>query len=414
MIGDDCQSIYSFRHANPDGIRQFPLAHPSTVARTILESRRCPPNIAEMSNSLIAHEPARTRPVPLTPDYTRPNADVCVVQHATLDDEVTTLAGYIGDYLKKRPTLPPGQVIVLAPRRFIGNAIRDALIALGLNAMSYFTEDPVQPAAAARGFALLTLLVDPLDRAALRAWLGTGSSTGFRGGYRRVTEAAQTNAVEPSEILRRLDSGALQLPYSQPLVERWRELAAAHAALADLGGLNLVRAIWPPQDESCDDIRLIAEEIAVNTSDARGILEEMRQTITQPYLPDSDSDVIRVMSLHKSKGLTASLVVIVGAMAGALPHIDDALSPAEQDAQLLEQRRLFYVAITRTTDALVISAPVLVPFAQAMQAQVTVVRRRWLSGESYSVVAMSPFIAELGTSCPAVVTADAWRTAVGF
>ncbi|MGE0353849.1 MAG: 3'-5' exonuclease, partial [Gemmatimonadales bacterium] len=359
-------------------------------------------------------EPARTRPIPLTPDNTRSKADVFVVQHQTLDDEVATVAAYIAHYLEKRPKLPAGQVIVLAPRRFIGNAIRDALIARGLNSMSYFTEDPVQPPAAANGFALLTLLVDPLDRAALRAWLGMGSSTGLRGGYRRVVAAAQSNAVEPSEILRRLDAGALQVPFSLPLVERWRALNAALEPLKELTGLELVRTIWPPQDESCDDIRLVAEEIAVNASDPRTILEELRLAITQPYLPDSDSDVIRVMSLHKSKGLTASLVVIAGAMAGAVPHIDTALPPAEQDAQLLEQRRLFYVAITRATDTLVISAPLLLPFAQAMQAQVTVVRRRFVGRESLSVVAMSPFVAELGPSCPATITTTAWRGAVGF
>ncbi|HJW95625.1 MAG TPA: UvrD-helicase domain-containing protein, partial [Thermoanaerobaculia bacterium] len=45
VIGDDNQSIYRFRHANPDGIRTFQLTHPGTVPYEIQECRRCPPNI---------------------------------------------------------------------------------------------------------------------------------------------------------------------------------------------------------------------------------------------------------------------------------------------------------------------------------------------------------------------------------
>jgi ATP-dependent DNA helicase UvrD/PcrA len=414
VIGDDCQSIYRFRYAHPEGIRAFPKTHPGTVAKSILDSRRCPPNIAAMSNSLIANEPARTRKVPLTPNSNRANADVFVVQHDTLEEEVKAVSTYVDAYLAKHPSLPAGQVLVLTPRRFIGNRIRDLLIDRGRNAMSYFTEDPVQEPAAARGMALLTLMVDPSDRAALRAWLGMESDTGLRGGYRHVVAAAQAAVVEPREMLARLETGTVKIPHTSAVVQRWKELNAALAPLATLKGLDLVRAIWPQANESCDDIRLMAEAVAVRVSDAPQILEELRQDITQPYLPDSESDVIRIMSLHKSKGLTASLVVVAGAMAGALPTIDARLPKAEQDAQYLEQRRLFYVAITRATDTLLISAPMLVPFAQAMQAGVTVVQTRWLGGQRYSVVAMSPFVAELGLSCPPTITGMAWRSTVGI
>jgi len=414
VIGDDCQSIYRFRHANPEGIREFPSTHVGTVAKRILDSRRCPPNIAIMSNSLIANEPARTRIVPLTPNPQRADATVFVVQHDTLEDEVMAVSAFVDSYLTKNPTLPAGQVLVLTPRRFIGNRIRDLLIGLGRNSMSYFTEDPVQEPAAARGMALLTLMVTPSDRAALRAWLGMGSATGLRGGYQRLVDKAQALAIEPREILALLETGTVAIPHAAPLVARWKELNAALAPLAALKGLDLVRAIWPQSDESCDDIRLMAEAAAVKVPDAPQILEQIRQDVTQPYLPDSESDVIRVMSLHKSKGLTASLVVVAGAMAGALPTIDDKLPMAEQDAMYLEQRRLFYVAITRATEVLLISGPMLVPYAQAKQAGVRVVRTLWSDGQNHAVVAMSPFVAELGASCPSTVKGADWRAAVGI
>ena len=102
--------------------------------------------------------------------------------------------------------------------------------------------------------------------------------------------------------------------------------------------------------------------------DASTLLDMLREAITQPELPGSDSDIIRVMSLHKSKGLTAAVVVVAGCMAGALPKVDRDAPQAEQDTQLEEQRRLFYVAITRATQSLVISSSLSMAWRDALAA----------------------------------------------
>lgn len=414
VIGDDCQSIYSFRHANPEGIRSFPEEHPGSVSLSIEECRRCPPNLVDMSNSLIAHEPSRTRDVPLQADRARDDASVVAVQHRSLRDEVKTLSDFIAKYLAEHPDLPQGQVLVLTQRRFIGNAIRDALIERGLNSLSYFSEDPVHSTSAAEGMALLTLLVKQNDRTSLRAWLGLASSSGLAGGYARLRGAAQAAGVEPWEMLERIGRGEVRIPYTDALARRFAALSDRLTALAGLDGLPLVRELWPRENRDSDDIRLIAEQIAVASSEPADILEALHQEITQPHLPDSEGDVIRVMSLHKSKGLTASLVVIAGAMAGVLPYVDDDLPLPEQEAKLHEQRRLFYVALTRAKDALVISAPAQVPLSDALRAQVNVVRRRYEGGEAVADVAMSPFLAELGPSCPGTISGEQWRVLEGF
>jgi DNA helicase II / ATP-dependent DNA helicase PcrA len=67
------------------------------------------------------------------------------------------------------------------------------------------------------------------------------------------------------------------------------------------------------------------------------------------------------MSLHKSKGLTAECVVVTGCIGGALPKIDPNLSLAEQNRLIEEQRRLMYVAITRTKKTLLLSSVLTVP-----------------------------------------------------
>ncbi len=88
-------------------------------------------------------------------------------------------------------------------------------------------------------------------------------------------------------------------------------------------------------------------------------VEELRDCletlITQPEMPD-EGDFVRIMSLHKSKGLTSKVTIITSCIQGLIPNIDDELSGSEKEEFLSEQRRLFYVALTRAKEYLVLSS----------------------------------------------------------
>jgi ATP-dependent exoDNAse (exonuclease V) beta subunit len=62
------------------------------------------------------------------------------------------------------------------------------------------------------------------------------------------------------------------------------------------------------------------------------------------------------MSFHKSKSLTARVVVLAGLVDGLMPRVDEDEPAAQQQLRLEEQRRLFFVGMTRTTDVLVFSS----------------------------------------------------------
>ena len=64
-------------------------------------------------------------------------------------------------------------------------------------------------------------------------------------------------------------------------------------------------------------------------------------------------DCVTIMSIHKSKGLEFPVTFIAGAEEGLIPH---ARSVEENDGNVEEERRLFYVAITRAREKLLISA----------------------------------------------------------
>jgi superfamily I DNA/RNA helicase len=414
VIGDDNQSIYSFRYANPDGVRTFPVDVPGTVPYTITTCRRCPPNIVKMSNSLISHDQNTSRPQPLTPDPTRTDAAVHIVQHTTLDDEVAATADYIDKYLTDHPDLPAGRVLVLTPRRFIGNAIKSALIARRRNALSYFQEDSLEEEAAAEGFCLLSLLVSPDDHASLRAWLGFGSSDRRKRPYARLRKHCETNGITIEAALNSLADGTLRIAYTAPLIPRWALLQTRLAELAGLHGMPLVDALWPSGQQELADIRAIAGALALSDPPNDELIGDLREVITQPELPGSDSDIIQIMSLHKSKGLTRNLVVLAGCMAGTLPSIDPEDAPAIQAHQYDEQRRLFYVGITRATDVLVISASAKLPLRDALRSGATVNRRTFENGVPTARTAFTPFLSELGPASPSPMQGTAWRRSVGL
>lgn len=413
VFGDDNQSIYMFRHANPEGIINFPKENDGTITYTIEDCYRCPTNIVQMSNSLIRKNPIRSRGVPLR-SHNDENAEIYIVQHKTIEDEINSISDFISNYLDQNPGLPHGQVLVLATRRFIGHNIRNALIQRGLNSLSYFFEDELDSIAASEGFCLLYLIVKPYDTAALRAWIGIGHADGFSAGYSRIQKYAQENDIELKALLSNLANGNLSIPYTSKIIDRYNLLCQRLEEISGLKGLELVRNLWPPKIEKCLDLRILAENIAIDNPHPSSILESLLKEITQPELPSSDSDIIRIMSLHKSKGLSSSVVVIAGCVEGALPTLGKNISQNEKQKQIQEQRRLFYVAITRSKNILVISSPVRMTLRDAKSNGISIRKYVPIGGETYIDTFASQFISELGRFAPDTISTSEWRDLANF
>jgi superfamily I DNA/RNA helicase len=86
----------------------------------------------------------------------------------------------------------------------------------------------------------------------------------------------------------------------------------------------------------------------------------------------------------------------VGCIEGLIPFVDTDLAPADRSRALEEQRRLFYVAITRTKQTLVLSSTIRIPRDLAHRMRAT------LRGGSpgYVNTIASRFLAELGPARP--------------
>jgi DNA helicase II / ATP-dependent DNA helicase PcrA len=124
--------------------------------------------------------------------------------------------------------------------------------------------------------------------------------------------------------------------------------------------------------------------------------------ITQPELPGSQGNSVRIMSLYKSKGLTARLVIVAGCVGGILPTIDGTQPPAEQERQRQEPRRLFYVGITRATETLVLNSSTRMPLKLAYKMRMPLLAQQ--GGDAILH----------GATAPAVILGATWRELLGF
>lgn len=402
VVGDEDQSIYSFKYAHPDGIATFHTTHVGTHDENLDRCRRCPVTVVSMANSLIAHNIERSsRRLQASEGNTE--GSVCITQWPSMDDEAEGLATYVARQVETR-AVDPGRVLVLAPRRQFGYKIRDAIHARGVQAHSFFHEEmldgnPCRPdeSTAQEAFSLLRLLAYPDDRVGLRCWCGFGSSSLRSGAWARIRQRAEETGQSPRVILEQLSSGSIQLPFTMPIVERFALLHTRLETLMGLEGMALVDALFPPDCAWAEPFRSIAEESGQCEEPAE-LLELIRRNVIQPELP-MDVDYVRVMSLHKAKGLTADLVIVAGCVDGLIPSMPRDATLADKLRALEEQRRLFYVAITRTTRSLVLSSVNYIDAADAHRMG-AMVRR---TNGHRAVTIASRFLGELGPARPEAI-----------
>jgi superfamily I DNA/RNA helicase len=112
------------------------------------------------------------------------------------------------------------------------------------------------------------------------------------------------------------------------------------------------------------------------------------------------------MSLHKSKGLSAPVTIIAGCVEGLLPKQPEAGTPlADAETMIEEQRRLFFVGITRVKASPAEGKPgtLVLTYAREMPSYATLQAGIAASKIQYGKARLiaSRFIKELGPSAPA-------------
>lgn len=402
VVGDDDQSIYTFKNAHRLGIIEFPLAHPGTNDHTMEECQRCPRLIVSMANAIISKN--KTRPTPaqsLKPISKNGDGVVEVFQFKRHADEMQYLLRRIQSFLAHG--IPPGQIIVLCQSRFYMRALYDSLQAAGVPSEFCYQESQFDEDDARDRMALLSLVGDQEDRVALRYLVGCGSADWRTKQWKVVRDASIAEGLSPWEILSEMVAGTRDSKGLKGIVDRFRDIHVQNAALGSLTGSALVDA-WLPTG-TCTDLRALADVVVAETPDcnAKTLAEELRELVTEPNIPDVVPDV-RIMSLHKCKGLSANVVIMGGCVEGLMPRKRKKGMTDGQYAETVEEfRRLFFVGLTRVKASpsdgrpghLIISSSRLIPTAIAMKG---VAIAGTFGGMKQTIT--SHFLSELGPDSP--------------
>lgn len=415
VVGDDDQSIYSFKFAHPDGIQNWCNTNQGADDLELVDCRRCLGKVVRIANHLIAQSPTRENDRELAEFPANGEGEVRIVQYLDLEREVQGIAGIVEQLLGE--DTHPGEIIILAQRKKIGTYIYEELVNRGIPVKSYYQEAELGNEITQENFAYLKLASNHDDRVALRWLVGRNSSSWLRGGYAHVRSYSEQNGLSPWQILTALSDGDIHMAHTGPLVaafEGVQERLMQLQELLEAGGLpGLIDELFADGDERWRDIRQLALDILRPEEEGGAPLEielddfvaQLSYAIAQPEIPSEIQDV-RIMSLHKSKGLSAAATIIAGCVEGVLPRRpDDDLTDNQKLADIEEQRRLLFVGISRVKSKPSENEPgrLFITYARRMNAadarQSGIQPANFEYGEA--VMNASRFLGDLGPSAPA-------------
>lgn len=413
IIGDEDQSIYEdFRYAHPEGISQFHETHLGTEDIALTQCRRCPKDVVTIANSLISRNTRRDkRTMGIFP--TNEEGNIHIVQWNDLEAEAEGISKYIKAKVEANE-FETGKVLILSPSRDIGYKIRDALRNLDIETHSFFTEQmldgqpkDLESCQAQQAFTILRLLVFPDDRVALRCFLGFGHSSLRTESYLRVQEyCLEHRGSAIRDVLDQLVAKKISISKTTSVVSRYKELKKILKNLSEKSVEEVINSLFPEGNSWADPFREVISAMEIkDDTDLAKVFDAVQSHIIQPELPEN-VDYVRVMSLHKSKGLNANHVIVVGFIDGLIPrHPDEEYSPSHKEIFKEEQRRLFYVAITRTKHTLVLSSTAQVPRDFAYLNRLRIPRGRSKLVDTKT----STFLRELGSKKPKSIVGEKWE-----
>jgi superfamily I DNA/RNA helicase len=425
-LGDPRQSIYAFRGNDREGLAKLEqlTGVSGVIDLPMVECRRCPAGIVRAANTLMSLSDA-TAMVP-TSDV---DADVHVVNWTTPEAEAKGMARAVADAIAAYPT---SHHLAMVTRRKFGYRLRTELFALNarLKIEMSFSESILELWPVREAFLFFSLLTDP-DPMSWRAWLGYANSEsgkGFMAAKRNspaylqlvgkgVADTAMVrNLAGESRNRRRGAQGAALWDRARRYVDlldghNWEDLSAADLIDVAFDERFWVSARCEDAETAVADLRLLQskaretlfESRQANDVERRGrelkrVARDMRYRIaTREPFDTADEPDLLITTLWGAKGLTADYVYVLGlcneALPGARPedYPDSALEYAD------EQRRLFFVSITRPKRALVLSRPQKVKWGDAKRLNLAVSK----PADKYRArLTMSEFLRDIMSELP--------------
>ena len=364
-VGDDDQSIYAWRGANPENIDQLGKDWPSLRVIKLEQNYRCGKRILRAANKLIANNP-HLHEKKLWSEHPE-GPQIRVLECKENEHEAERVAA-IATTLAEKHKARWHDIAILYRGNFqarpLEKALRLARVPYHLTgALSFLDRAEVKDV-----LCYLRLLTNPSDDAAFLRVVNVpkreiGSTTLEKlGQIAQSKHASLLDAARSDAVLRQLTPRpAAALASFTELVDELRS-ASLHQSAADLVETLLKRTGYAAQIAASTTDVAMRERRQGNLRELTDWFRAMQKgnnsagdlAAQLALLSHADRDepgnAVRMMTLHAAKGLEFRFVFIVGCEEGTLPH-----EGAIDEGRIDEERRLMYVGITRAKEMLTLS-----------------------------------------------------------
>ncbi len=389
VVGDDDQSIYSWRGADIQNILSFEATYPDATVVRLEQNYRSTKRILRAANHVVRHNQGR-KPKELWTD----NDEGEPLVFCLLADEEAEAEALVTHFREAIETgeMGYGDCVVLYRTHATSRAIEGALRRHGIRyeiigGVSFFERREVKDI-----LAYLRLAQSPVDDVSFLRVVnvpkrGIGQTT-----VERLRRLALKLEVSLFEAVGRLDAAEDIAPAAcrrlgafRGIIEGfrahldWEVTSQMGAILEETGYLAYLEADDPltadGRRENLEELAAAAAHFAESSGDSSlaGFLADVALVADVDQLEDG-TEAVTLMTAHNAKGLEFDWVAVAGLEQGLFPHV----SSFEDAEEMEEERRLFYVALTRARKRVLLTAA----------------RRRWRYG-STTESPVSDFIAEL-------------------
>jgi len=364
-VGDDDQSIYAWRGADPANLARLAQDWPALRIVKLEQNYRCAGRILRAANALIANNP---RPHPKTlwsalPDGPPIRVLACRDNEHEAQRVVAELVGR-----RQSSGCRWSDCAVLYRGNHQARALEQALRLAAIPYQIAGGDSLFDCAEVRDALAYLRLVANPSDDGAFLRIVNVprreiGATTLERLGELagRVNLSLAQAAGQDAALAALPARASAGLAAFEQQLGQWRRRAASEPAdtvlprildEVDYAG-HIERSDKNPDQRqrrlrNLDALRQILAGFARH---GRGGLAELTQAVSLLSERDqADQDAVRLMTVHSAKGLEFRNVAIVGLEDGTFPH-----DAAQDEGRVDEERRLFYVALTRAKEWLLLS-----------------------------------------------------------
>ena len=348
VVGDDDQSIYGWRGADPNIIRCFPKDFQDVQVAILQESHRCTGHILKGAQAIVSKDP-NYQYKPLT-SVRGDGSPIHILVSKSYTAEALWIAKWIRESISSG-LFKPSKIAILCKTLRLADFLPEQLRIVGIDFVYWrrgglFTRDVVRDI-----LAHIRLLIDKEDNLALRRCLRTKTGLGIgRAGVLQIRRIAEKRSCSLWEVMVNANK------YTK--LQRWRGhirrfVTKIQELQNKLAKLELSKATHSVAKEvgasgsDVDKLKEFAKSLPTDTN-----LEEFLAEINKNRgldlaggvsEPEEEKEAVTIMSMHAAKGLTYDVAFLLGMEEGIFPNPTQGIN---------EQRRLCYVAMTRAREEL--------------------------------------------------------------